>query len=1553
MEVEEMRRPEGRSPSPHRIVRLTLPMLASYILFGTLHELCHLAVAWWLFGSSALGMAIDDTTGSGPLLGRAVGIVTRAALGRYAVVRKPPNAAAATDSREERMILHSGWIFSILLALSCHGLHAHARRKNHGRNSSAAEALKTFTRRMIESPAIVLGAYVTALEALSTDLLGLTSALPAWIGQADVMFCFCGNFGLILLNSSWLNIDGGRTALDILEKMVTVTMMRGAQSGGVVTFEPSAIVLAHARPTASQPPSLKGVRSRVVNGKRTDLSKGVRKRIVKDNCGIRGNLRGWNKPEFNSQTGSGRLVRAFFGHTRFATSSKATLDGTHPHQWSRRRLYNVYSFGSSSVAEVGAVNCRQIGVENYISHNGDFDAYYLNGRLYDLEVIQQWLEKALEAPMPATVDSAAIAGVVDLLRTQGCFALSVRYALLVVLPSSKIDPDGSYPTMREYNEVARVFEVALNDMLRGGRSLEQISSDKAERAKLAAAVSSALGHMVSYRDHIGAESIQEVDIETIPDDDSADESSHVGVSAAVAVLSRHVSFNVETANIPSLVKETIDAFFDNDLLHTTRLLLENAKGSFGLMVSSTIDAHRQVCFAARGQTMSVAFYPRKGLVCYGSEQAAVKAGLNFNDPGQESIHEDRKECEDAVRLDLDDLGGEICLLDWGYADMAEPSISPPNRHLSVSKLMNDSLSVVSFRECAAIKHKSQLRQRLTLIERNEYIKPLLDDSDDPVLSDIRSIPRVCSKIQQDWHGVGLNRCTAWNLANCLRDRMRAQLDGKKSGQVDILVTGCEVSLWLGEQFVSDLQQSFPKLVIKSESSNKLLGLFGQEFAMPCTGFPISQRVMDIKDAIIIIISHSGGTFGPLACSNLLQSFSSSIFVVTSEWDTQIGKQLRSMYSDDLLSSRIFSTNVGVRPAEPSSVSVVATHQLLTNIFEHICITIISEPQFRHASGAIITERDLQTLERCNRDNLRALGEIVGVRSTVRVRVSYQVHEKPSATEMDLRAAGDVWSEHILEGVKAYIITIAYIIGTVTSGYPLFQAISIAAGLSRSHSVFYLPRFLDSLLYIFMPHICILVLRMIQGRNLMHRFSNRTVVIGDCPWVAQAAEAFLGKLFACSYGLASVNVLSGNPADHLLHRHTHRIVRGTLLCCGRPDGRLPALSSLEASACLSVNQASSIQSLGATCESITIGHNKSKLPLSQKAIFLKSYRPLFLSEQVLDNIDAQDELIKQRKEDLMRELKRGDETRHRARRRKIAIQNPAAYKTKTRALSSMSHFSDTNNISVSLSRSRQAKTSRTSAGLIGAYQNLENGNRVDLTISKIVDRMIKERQGIEHARRVFNEMDSDGDGRIGLEEFANAYQKVDPTISMEHLAETFKDLDINDNGSVSFEEFIKVSKIPSSLLMAEISVKNRDSRGLVLVQPSKERYFGEELLMVDKPEYSLSLSQSQYFAMQLYESRIASMQRFVAMTVLFHQMGHRVRSFWKRISFGLLGYRMDRTHSILRIATTASPVSGADVRERMEELRLMLQIEKSIELITRTWLRYKRERRRRHLYKISE
>jgi len=256
--------------------------------------------------------------------------------------------------------------------------------------------------------------------------------------------------------------------------------------------------------------------------------------------------------------------------------------------------------------------------------------------------------------------------------------------------------------------------------------------------------------------------------------------------------------------------------------------------------------------------------------------------------------------------------------------------------------------------------------------------------------------------------------------------------------------------------------------------------------------------------------------------------------------------------------------------------------------------------------------------------------------------------------------------------------------------------------------------------------------------------------------------------------------------------------------------------------------------------------------------------------------------------------------------------------------------------------------------MGAYINLESDARATRTrtkvnshadnISTVIDSMIKARQGIENTRRVFNEIDVDGDGVVSLEEFVSAYQKIDSETSKEHLQQLFEEADIDNNGTLSFDEFLKVSRLPS--LLADLGTKNRDSRGLVQVQASREAYFGEEIRNHSLPGVSsMAMSQSQHFSMELYESRIASLQRFVSMTVMFHQMGHRVQSFFPKISFGLLGYRMDRTHSIMRIATTASPVSGADVRQRMEELRLQIKIERSISSISRAWKKWKSEQKK--------
>lgn len=211
--------------------------------------------------------------------------------------------------------------------------------------------------------------------------------------------------------------------------------------------------------------------------------------------------------------------------------------------------------------------------------------------------------------------------------------------------------------------------------------------------------------------------------------------------------------------------------------------------------------------------MSCAFFPDKGIICYGSELAAVKAGLQFDRPGgnfpYQSMHGSsslfsKNVTEESCRFDLDDLGGEIVLIDWssGQADIQTHQESRSS--------------------------EKGLRSRVTPLRGNEFLLPLTPDFVDPIAEDIGSIPRVLHSIQEKWKKGGLNRLTAWNLGRKLRERLMAQASGRSESGVDILLTGCEVSLWLAEQLASDLSKSFPKLTVQAASSNKLLGLMGQE-----------------------------------------------------------------------------------------------------------------------------------------------------------------------------------------------------------------------------------------------------------------------------------------------------------------------------------------------------------------------------------------------------------------------------------------------------------------------------------------------------------------------------------------------------------------------------------------------------------------------------------------------------------------------------------------------------------------------------------------------------
>jgi len=342
-----------------------------------------------------------------------------------------------------------------------------------------------------------------------------------------------------------------------------------------------------------------------------------------------------------------------------------------------------------------------------------------------------------------------------------------------------------------------------------------------------------------------------------------------------------------------------------------------------------------------------------------------------------------------------------------------------------------------------------------------------------------------------------------------------------------------------------------------------------------------------------------------------------------------------------------------------------------------------------------------------------------------------------------------------------------------------------------------------------------LLRLWQGRPWLHRVAGRSLLIGDVPWVAQSAEAFLSKLFALSYSIAGLSVASANPMDHLVHRHTHRVVRGCLLAVGRPDGRLNALTAAENTVCLSVNQASSIQNYGVTCESITIGHNPSKLPLTANAIFLPRHRPNFFSEHVVEGD--------------------GDVSKQNTPRGGVVNGEPGGKSKFEKALS----------------------TGALMGRLTGVAAS-EDVDDDDNGINDVFDAVIAKNTSMKRSR-----------------------QRTQSKEEMEEKA----------------------------------------MRDLRQILPLRGQFVGSWMAF-DKRYQGLSnqdIMQRQYLVQALYETRCASLHRFVSFLVMFHALGKAVADFWPRVSCGLLGYDMSRTHSIMRIATTASPVSGMEVREKTLEL----------------------------------
>jgi signal transduction histidine kinase len=129
------------------------------------------------------------------------------------------------------------------------------------------------------------------------------------------------------------------------------------------------------------------------------------------------------------------------------------------------------------------------------------------------------------------------------------------------------------------------------------------------------------------------------------------------------------------------------------------------------------------------------------------------------------------------------------------------------------------------------------------------------------------------------------------------------------------------------------------------------------------------------------------------------------------------------------------------------------------------------------------------------------------------------------------------------------------------------------------------------IYIFGSWLWTLGLRYFQGRQLLARIGKRSLVIGDVPWVHQLLKNYVSKLFSLSYGIASIEVHGANPEDELLHEYGHRVVRGTLLFLGVPDGRKSQkLKQKENAVILAGKQADGVRNIDVGPEVVVMGSN---------------------------------------------------------------------------------------------------------------------------------------------------------------------------------------------------------------------------------------------------------------------------------------------------------------------------------------------------------------------------
>jgi hypothetical protein len=929
----------------------------------------------------------------------------------------------------------------------------------------------------------------------------------------------CGNVTLLGRLETGETSAFPERARVLLERMVRVSQMRGAQSGG------AALQIARER----QPHHSV---EKCLNPKRGDLAARLGRAMTRAGADRAAHERAF-------------LVQA---HVRYATAGAARVEDSHPFQF-----LSSGDRGPRRV-ELGLPGLEPVmrPIETALTHNGDMDALCLRGVRLPYPSLRCFLERVLATTTSWDGDSPTLAGAMELFLTQGMWHESMRLAYqLVAAPPPPVLAFDELPT----EPVARLgaLRAAFAKHPAPSREVLDFWADVAEGAWNATQAAPLIA---------GARMRK------------------IAAARLASRLREHDFPELPRECLAELAETAVDAFLDNDLYAAVRKLEPLLEGTFGCVVTSSLEPNVFVALT-RGQPLSLGFGVKGDLVAAVSERTALKiAGPN----GEPAFSE---------RLDLELGGGEIA---WVKLE----ANGPPR------------CVVYGVREQRERERTElELAGRIVSLLDNPYVTPAPAEVADRTAADLRDIAPLLGRIRRSFQdSTSCNLVTARAFAEALFRRQHPRL----------LVIGITNDLWLGEQFVQNLVGLFPRIRAEAKSANSILK-------------DIDQLSLD-DDTVVLVVSQSGQDF-PSVGSLLLVKHelesrqSDAVFVLSSELDTLMGQFVGQCFAKGApFCARIFSNLSGFRPSEAATLSVNATHLTLLEILLFLASCALSADHLpARPHGITLTRRELDVLRR-RRD---ATVDRHAPAITTELGAS-----EASVIARTLRSHAERWTRHVLEGLVAFLIALVVLEINLQfrGGLEPSRVIALvpssggAGWLSASLHV--LGTQANVAFYAFLGPLVVWLLRSLQSRSALHRQGVRELLIGDTGYVHRLVWFLARKLFSLSYGFASIKPYSADSQDELVL--THEPVRGTLGLFGIPDGRRRHLTLRAQAATMTARQFAGSRSLGGTgAEILTIGHGPSSpVQGSEAHLALPSGQPesssALLDMFVEDMFDSWDRLL---------------------------------------------------------------------------------------------------------------------------------------------------------------------------------------------------------------------------------------------------------------------------------------------------------------------------------------